>query len=94
MPIGQMMAYRKSLEIGATPISKTSYENGKKLLKQAQYLGIYAEVWKLAITLDTFFKNWGDNHFDEFWLGFNNCEYTKMKRRQYFKNASNNVYYL
>ena len=94
MPMGQMIAFRKSLETGNTPVSITSHEYGEMLLKQAQYLGIYAEVWKLAITLDSFFQNWTGNHYNEFWLGFNKCEYTKAKRKQYFQDAASKVDYL
>ena len=93
MPIGQMIAYRKSVEISETSNSENLFNYGKYLLRQAIVLGIYAEVWKLSVTLDAYFDK-DHNHSNEFWLGFNKCEYSKSKRRQYFDDASKKVDYL
>lgn len=93
MPIGQMMAYRKSIEKKEINVSKKSHKDGEKLLRQAIRLGINAEVWKLSILLDSVF-NLVNNHTKEFWLGFNNCEYSKNMRKYHYINASGKVNYL
>lgn len=85
-PIGEMMAFRKSLENCETNDSNT-FKVGENLLNTAIYLEIYAEVWKLANALDKFFPNPKKNYFKEFWIGLDNCEYSFFKKTIIIVNA-------
>lgn len=78
-PIGEMMAFRKSLEdsIGISK-QRITLDEGDRLLAIALTLNIYPEVWKLSYALDNRFPI--SDHVEQFWIGLNHCEYSILRR--------------